>query len=251
MFLRYGAIGLFLCLLLACTKTDQTQFRFASSGEFYPFSFVDDKGELQGYDIDVGREIAKRLNLTPAPAKYKFAGLIEGVKSGRFDAAIASHTITEERREHLAFSTPYYYSGPMVFIRPGDLYENAEALKNKKIAASKGSTYVTIAKEYTEDVSIYDSDITALEALQSGRHDLVITDEIAGAMAIKRGLKIMPSLKLGISEQAIAVSHENPALLEKINQVLQEMRDDGTLAKIGEKFLERDISKRETSAQEI
>ncbi len=243
MFLRYSLLILFLCFIAACTNTDETQFRFASSGEFYPFSFVSDQGELQGYDIEVGKEIAKRLNLTPAPEMYKFAGLIEGVKSGRFDAAIASHTITEERRQHLAFSTPYYYSGPMVFTRINEQFEGPEDLKNKKIAASKGSTYVTIAKTFTDDVSIYDSDITALEALQNGRHDLVITDEIAGAMAIKRGLKISPSLKLGVSEQAIAVSHKNPELLEKINHALQEMRDDGTLAKIGEKFLDKDISK--------
>lgn len=212
---------------------------FASSGEFRPFSYVDKQGELQGYDIDVGKEIAKRLKLKPNPVKYKFAAIVEGVKTGRFDAAVASHTITKARAEHVAFTIPYYYSGPQVFTRKGEQFES---LNNLKIAVSKGSTYADTASKYTKEISVYDSDITALEALSKGRHDIVITDSITGAMAIKRGIVVTPTQKLGQSRQGIAVAKENTQLLDQINRQLKNMIADGTMKSIGEKHFGRDIS---------
>lgn len=237
-------LGIILILLFsACQSEDQKNtFSFASSGEFRPFSFVDQSGEMQGYDIEVGREIAKRLGLSPKPVKYKFTGIVEGVKSGRFDAAVASHAITPARQEHVSFTTPYYYSGPQIFTRKNEEISELALIKGKNIAVSKGSTYVDTAKEYSDSISIYDSDITALEALDKGRHDLVITDAITGAMAIKRGLTIIPGQALGESRQAIAVAKDNNELLAKINQVLSEMRADGTLKNLGVKFFGRDIS---------
>ncbi len=228
--------------LLACQSQEKATFSFASSGEFRPFSYVDQDGVLQGYDIEVGRQIAKRLNLEPEPVKYKFPAIVEGVKSGRFDAAVASHTITRERQEHVAFTIPYYYSGPQIFTRAGENID-VKNLKGKDIAVSKGSTYAELGQKYSENISIYDSDITALEALNKGRHDLVITDAITGAMAIKRGLSVVAGEKLGESRQAIAVAKDNHELLEKINQALKNMGADGTLKSIGEKFFGRDISK--------
>lgn len=237
---------LLLSLLFAasCQSQDEEKtFSFASSGEFRPFSFTDENGEMRGYDIEVGREIATRLGLEAKPVKYKFAGIVEGVKSGRFDAAVASHTITPERLEHVAFSIPYYYSGPQIFTRKDIQEISLQDLRNKEIAVSKGSTYAKMAKKYSSNVSVYDSDITALEALNKGRHDLVITDAITGAMAIKRGLNVIAHEKLGESRQGIAVAKDNQKLLQEINQQLKNMTADGTLKEIGLKYFGRDISK--------
>lgn len=225
--------------MVSCQKHNEREFTFASSGEFRPFSYVNEEGKMEGYDIEVGLEIAKRLNLVAKPVKYKFAAIVEGVKSKRFDAAVASHTITSDRQEHVSFSMPYYYSGPQVFIRKK---EKVATYKNKDIAVSKGSTYAEMAKEFTEKVSVYDSDITALEALNNGRHDFVITDSITGAMAIKRGLQIQAGEVLGESQQAIAIAKDNTELLAKVNKALEEMKNDGTLKSLGEKYFGRDIS---------
>lgn len=97
---------------------EEGKFTFAASGEYAPFSVTDGSGKMTGFDIDVANEVAKRLGLEPSQKKFKFAGIVEGVKTGRFDAAVASHTITDERKEHVAFTTPYYYSGPQIFVRP-------------------------------------------------------------------------------------------------------------------------------------
>ena len=232
-----------MALLLSCQQQDSDKvFSFASSGEFHPFSFMDKNGEMQGYDIDVGRELAKRMNLSAKPVKYKFPAIVEGVKNGRFDAAVASHTVTSEREKFVSFTIPYYYSGPQIFSRPDNVINKTDAIKETDIAVSKGSTYVDIAKKFTTKISVYDSDITALEALKNGRHQFVITDAITGAMAIKRGLKIIAGPKLGESRQAIAVAKENTILLNQLNKHLKEMILDGTLKNISFKYFGKDIT---------
>ena len=229
-------------LFSSCQKNEENTFSFASSGEFRPFSFTNQQGELMGYDIEVGKEIAKRLGKKPVPVKFKFTGIVEGVKSGRFDAGVASQTITDERKKHVAFSIPYYYSGPQIFTRTQSAIDVNTDLKDKEIAVSKGSTYFQIAKTFSDNLKIYDSDVTSLEALQNGRHDFVITDAMTGAMAIKRGLKVFGHQMLGESRQGISVSLENNELLANINKALKEMSNDGTLKRLGMKYFDKDIS---------
>lgn len=248
-------IGVFILFLAACgsdnASTDGSsgfnlvkdgEFAFASSGEFKPFSVTDANGKMSGFDIEVGDAVAKELGLEPVQKKMKFGSIVESVKAGRVDAAVASHTITEERLEQVSFSTPYYYSGPQVFVRPDSSVEKLSDLKGLEIAVSKGSTYEENAKSVTDKVIFYDSDVTALEALSRGKHDAVITDFVTGKEAIGAGMKIEGRELLGKSEQAIAVSKDNEELLKKINEALQTLRDNGTLTKISKKYIGEDIT---------
>jgi polar amino acid transport system substrate-binding protein len=225
----------------AYTLVEDGKFTFAASGEFKPFSYMEGT-EMTGYDIDVGNAVAEELGLEPVQEKYKFASIVEGVKTGRFDAAVASHTITPEREEEVAFSIPYYYSGPQIFVQPGSDIETAEDLEGKNIAVSKGSTYQNTAKEYTDDINLYDSDVTALAALEKDKHDAVITDFVTGKEAIGAGLEIEAKELLGRSEQAIAVSKDNPELLEAINAALETLRENGTLKEISQEYFGEDIT---------
>ncbi|UKS64227.1 transporter substrate-binding domain-containing protein [Rossellomorea marisflavi] len=217
-------------------------FTFSASGEFKPFSYTNSEGKMEGFDIDVAEAVAKELGLKPDQKKFKFAGIVEGVKSGRFDAAVASHTITEDRAKEVDFSTPYYYSGPQIFVRPDSDVETLDDLKGKEIAVSKGSSYAKEAEAVTDNIPQYDSDVVALEALSKGKHDAVITDFVTGKEAISAGMKLDAKELLGRSEQAIAVSKDNPKLLKEINAALEKLRDDGTLKKISEKYFDSDIT---------
>lgn len=220
---------------------DKEKFTFAASGEFKPFSYMEGN-EMTGFDIEVGEAVAKELGLEPEAKKMKFASIIEGVKSGRVDAAVASHTINDERKEQVAFSTPYYYSGPQIFTRSDSDIQVATDLEGKEVAVAKGSTYASSAAEHTDNIKQYDSDITALRALSDGRHDAVITDFITGKEAIGEGYKIEGRELLGRSEQAIAVSKENEALVKQINEALEKLHEDGTLKEISEKYFGEDIT---------
>ncbi|MBX0358897.1 transporter substrate-binding domain-containing protein [Halobacillus sp. Nhm2S1] len=221
---------------------EEGKFTFAASGEFRPFSMTDASGEMTGFDIDVANAIAEELGLEPNPQKQKFASIVEGVKTGRFDAAVASHTITEERQQEVDFSTPYYYSGAQIFTRADSDVETLEDLEGMEIAISKGSTYSTYAEEVTDNIKTYDSDVVALQSLAKGRHDAVITDFLTGKEASGEGLEIEAKEMIERSEQAVAVAKENEALLEEINAALETLREDGTLAEISKEYFGEDIT---------
>ncbi|PLR83135.1 amino acid ABC transporter substrate-binding protein [Bacillus canaveralius] len=221
---------------------EEGKFTFASSGEFNPFSVTGADGKMTGFDIEVGEAVAKELGLEPVQKKFKFGGIVEGVKSGRFDAAVASHTINKDRLKAVNFSTPYYYSGPQIFVRPGESIESLDDLKDKEVAVAKGSTYASTAEKVTDNIIFYDSDVTALESLSKGKHDAVITDFVTGKEAIGSGMAIEGKELLGRSEQAIAVAKENEELLKKINEALETLRKNGKLKEISEKYIGEDIT---------
>ncbi|MED3623903.1 transporter substrate-binding domain-containing protein [Neobacillus thermocopriae] len=251
--LRKGCFIFALIILLTACGTEKAstnerklveegKFIYAASGEYKPFSYMKEDGTMTGFDIEVAEAIAKELGLKPVQKKFKFGGIIEGVKSGRFDAAVASHEITEERLKVVHFSTPYYYSGPQIFVRPDSKVETLNDLKGKEIAVSKGTTFAEFAKQVTDRIILLDSDVVALEALSKGKHDAVITDFVTGKEAIGAGMKIVEKEMLGRSEQGIAVAKDNDKLLNEINKALEKLRENGTLSKISQKYFGEDIT---------
>lgn len=250
---KKGLIGLLLVVLLsACgaesasngemTLVDEGKFTYASSGEFNPFSVTEADGTMTGFDIEVGEAVAKELGLEPVQKKTKFGGIVEGVKAGRYDAAVASHTITEERLKAVDFSIPYYYSGPQIFVRPDSSVESLEDVTDLEVAVAKGTTYAEEVLPVTDNVKYYDSDVVALEALSKGKHDVVVTDFITGKEAIGAGMEIEGRDLLGVGEQAIGVSKDNPELLKAINEALEKLHENGTLKEISEKYIGEDIT---------
>ncbi len=243
-----------VCFLSACTEKDKladgselihkNQFVFAASGEFKPFSYINDDLTMSGFDIEVGEAIAKEMDLEPVQKRIKFKGIVEGVKTGRADVAVASHTINPQRSKYVSFSTPYYYSGPQIFTRPDSQIKTVKDLEGKEVAVAKGSTYADTASKYTDKIKTYDSDITALQALSSGRHDAVITDFVTGKSAAKEGFKIKAQQLISRSEQAIVLPQDNPKLLKRVNESLEVLRENGTLTRISIKYFGEDITKK-------
>lgn len=243
-----------VCCLSACAQKEKLadgsklihkeQFVFAASGEFKPFSYINDDLTMSGFDIEVGEAIAKEMGLKPVQKRIKFKGIVEGVKTGRADAAVASHTINPQRSKHVSFTTPYYYSGPQIFTRLDSNIKTVNDLAGKEVAVAKGSTYADTASKYTDKVKTYDSDITALQALSSGRHDAVITDFVTGKSAAKEGFEIKGQQLINRSEQAIVLPQDNPKLLKRVNEALERLRENGTLTRISIKYFDEDITKK-------
>ncbi len=221
--------------------TEDGKLTFASSGEFKPFSYMEGS-DMVGFDVAVGEAIAEKLGLEPNPQRAKFSGIVTGVTEGRYDIAVASHTITEERLEQVDFSDPYYYSGPVVYTRSDSDIETEADLQGKEISVARGTTYLDNAKEYTDNIPQVDSDVVALQSLASGHHDAVITDDVTGLTAIDAGLEIEGKFQLGIAEQAVAVNKDNDALLDAVNEALQEMKDSGELAELSNEWIGGDIT---------
>lgn len=224
---------------------DGETFVYALSGEYRPFSYVNENGDLAGFDVDIGMAIAEELGLEGEPFRISFSGIIPGLQDDRYDAIIGSMGITEERKESVDFSDPYYVSGAQVYVQPGsDIGSVDDIDENTNVAVALATTYEDLIQDYTNDVSTYDSDVVALQSLDQGRHDAVITDRLVGLINIEeQGLDIEMAGELVDTEYiGIAVKQGNEELLEAINEALATIKENGTYLEISESYFDEDIS---------
>ncbi|WML39937.1 ABC transporter substrate-binding protein [Neobacillus sp. OS1-2] len=250
-------LGLFVSLfmvsilLTACGSSEkssgkgQKEFHYAMSGLYKPFNYKEN-GKLAGFDVEIGKELAKKMGMKPVPVTNPWETLIQGLQAKKYDAILASMTVTDERKKSVNFTNTYYVSGAQIFVAEDNQNIKSVAdLKGKKIGVVKASTYKEIALQQTDQSNVveYDSDITALMDLPTGRLDAVITDQMVGLPIIKEGtIKIKDvGEPLSHDDQAIAVRKEDKELLEKINKALDEIIKDGTYEKISNKWFGRSI----------
>jgi len=241
-----------IAVIAGCSDTgsastgDAKKFVFANSGAYKPFSF-DKSGKIVGFDVDIANEIAKRINREPVmQSPVPFDALIQGLKAGKYNALVASHAITDERKQQVDFSRPYYRSGAQIFIADDNSdIKAAGDLQGKKVGVVKASTYLALAKTLTdaEKVTTYDSDVIALQDLRTGRVDAVITDKLVGLIAKNEsGLKINAVGEiLKQDEMGIAVKKGDTELLKSIDKALEDMIADGTYEKISKRWFDENI----------
>lgn len=228
------------------TAGSDDTFVFANSGAYKPFSF-DQNGEIVGFDVDIANEIAKRIGRTPEMVSpVPFDTLIQGLRGGRYDALVASHGITDERKEQVDFTRPYYRSGAQAFIaEENTTITGTDDLEGAKIGVVKASTYLELAEGITgaDNVTTYESDVVALQDLTTGRLDAVITDKLVGLIAMdKSGLAIKTVGEvLERDEMGIAVQKGDAELLEAINGALEDMIADGTYEEISLRWFPENI----------
>ncbi|HWO97511.1 MAG TPA: ABC transporter substrate-binding protein [Bacillus sp. (in: firmicutes)] len=215
---------------------------FAMSGLYPPLNFKKD-GELTGFDVEVGTEIAKRIGLEPNPVTNPWETIIQGLKANKYDAIIGSMTATPERDKQVDFTEPYYLSGAQIFVADNSAIQTKEELKGKTIGVIQASTWKTMAEELTDNVKSYPSDVNALQDLAAGRLDAVITDKIVGLNAKnEKGLPIKAVGELLNEDRiSVAVNEGNQELVKKINDAIQSMIEDGTYEKISMKWFNENI----------
>lgn len=102
---------------------------FAMSGGYPPFNYFNDKDELTGFDVDIGKEVAKRLGVEYEPVTTDWNGILEGLRSGRYDGIFGSMAITDERLKVIDFTDPYYYSGAQLIVRKDSKIKGPEDLR--------------------------------------------------------------------------------------------------------------------------
>lgn len=220
------------------------EISFSMSGGYPPFNYYNDKNKLVGFDIDVCKEVAQRLGVKFKPVPNEWSGIVEGLRSGVYDAILGSMAVTEERKQVVDFSIPYYYSGAQVLVRGDSPYKGIEELKGKKVGLVTGTTFEKDAEKINADVKLYKDDNQTLMELQNGNIDAVITDRVVGINAINKGdfkIRLLRS-PLRSEDIAVAFRQEDDSLREAVNDILQQMHDDGTLSEISKKWLQTDIS---------
>lgn len=229
------------------------KLKVATSGTLYPASYHDSEtNELTGYDVEVTREVAKRLNLEAEFTEMAFDGMLSSINNGQTDIAVNDITVTDERKEKFAFTEPYKYSYGAAIVRKSDLsgIKNLDSLKGKKAAGEATTTYMEVAREHGAEEIIYDNATNDqyLRDVSTGRTDIILNDYYTQRLAVAAfpdfDITVHPNIKYNPSNQAILMKKENSELLKEMNKVLEEMKSDGTMSELSKKFYDgADVTK--------
>ncbi len=225
---------------------DAGKLTVVGSGGYPPFNYIDDNGEVIGFDVEVGQVIADRLGVELNYVTGEWSGLIEGLRNERYDGILGSMAITDKRLQSVNFSEPYYYSGAQLIVAKDSGITDPSQMEGKKIAVVTATNFEKDAQALNAELKLYDDDNSTLMELINGRVDGVITDKIVAVTAMKdmEGGEIL-ALAGGVmrSERiGIAINKNDDELLEAINDILTDMHEDGTLTQISEKWLGVDVT---------
>lgn len=212
-------------------------------GAFPPFNYFNDKNQLEGFDVDITNEIAKRMGVEPNYVATPWDSILAGLLSKKYDIIISSMTITEERKEKVDFTDPYYRTGAQLFVPENSTITDPTSLKGVKVGVSIGTTFEEKAKELGADMVTYKSDLLTFEDMKNGRVEGVITDKVVGASIIKeKGYTFKTVGDMLYSEDiGIALNKNEEAFRNEINKHLKAMMEDGTYEQISKKWFNRDI----------
>ena len=218
-------------------------------GTYPPFTYHDDNGELTGLDVELGKALAEKLGVEVEFQEAAWDSLLIGIDTGRFDTVINSVSITDERAEKYDFSDPYYYEARRVVVRADDDSINGpEDLNGKKIATNTTNAFIPWYEENGAEVVGIDTSAEAIDLVLSGRADFLGTsvpvlnaylDEHPDAADKLKVAFVIPNSEDVI---AIPVSKGEPEFLDAINAALAELREEGTLKEISEKYLGGDYT---------
>lgn len=221
---------------------------------FPPMGFKDTNGEITGFDIDLAKEATKRLGREVEFKAIDWSSKEAELKSGRVDVLWNGLDITDKRKENMLFSDPYMDNRQIVFVKKGDDSIKAEAdLAGKVVGTQSAST----SEEYMDgseffktkvtEVKKYSDFVSAFMDLENGRVDAVVGDEIVGRYYMSKHPDQIDAMDVVIGEVStfgIGFAKDNQALRDEVQKVLDEMKKDGTMAKISEKWFTKDITKK-------
>lgn len=225
------------------------QIVIATEGTWSPWTFHDESGKLTGYDIEVGRLIAKKLGVEPQFVEGKWDGLLAGISAGRYDIMINGVDMTPEREKSYHFTDPYAYNRTVVMTAENnDSIKTMADLKGKVTANTISSTYAEVAEKYGAKVSGVDDLNQTFELLLGGRIDATLNAEVV----YYDYKKVHPTAAIKIAAVAdettsvgIPLRKEGTEKLQaELNKILAELRASGALSKLSIQFFGTDISKK-------
>ena len=211
-----------------------------TNATFPPYEMTTDAGTIEGIDVDTAQAIAEKLGLELQIDDMDFDAALLSVQQGKADIAMAGITVTDERMAVMSFSDSYATGIQSVIVPEGSDIASVDDLAGKKIGTQRGTTgYLYCSDDFGEDAVVaYDNGLTAVQALNNGQVDAVVIDNEPAKAYVESnpGLKILDT-SYAEEDYAIGMNKSNTALLEAVNAALEELKADGTLQAIVDKYI--------------
>ena len=245
--LKILTLGALLALNLNAKTIKEGILTIATEGTYAPFSYYDDKNELKGYDIDIAREVAKKLNLKIEFLTAPGDAMLAAFDAGKADAVFNQVSVTDERKKKYDYAQPYtIVHGAIITHKDNDDIKSFDDLKGKKNADSATSNWAKVAASYGAQNVTVDSFSKSMELLVSERVDTVVRDNIVFYDFIKQ----RPGAPVKIAAEgsdtdytAPIVQKGNTELAGQISKAIEELKNEGKLAKISIRYFGKDVSR--------
>jgi polar amino acid transport system substrate-binding protein len=219
------------------------QLSAATEGTYPPFSMQNDQGELDGIDVRLMREVARRLGLEYKPIVTKFDSLLIGLEAGQFDVVESPLDITAERRKRVTFSDAWIESGARLVVPVNSPVKLPSDIAGKTIGVLAASTWGELALSLKPgELKTYKSESDAAQDLVNGNIDAIVTDGISASYNIKRNnlaLRLVDT-PLTTLQKAWSIGKGKPNLVKAINKAIADMIADGTYARLTADFIDFD-----------
>ncbi len=221
---------------------------FGTNAEFPPFEYVGGSGvigEFDGIDMAIAKKIAEDNGKTAAINNMEFDSLLLALQNGQVDAVIAGMTITDERKEAVDFSVPYYKATQVMIVKEDSDIQKASDMADKKIVVVQGYTGETCVQDLGYKYEAFKKGSETILELMNGKCDVVVIDSATAEkyVADNEGLKIVEDPDAFAAEEyGIAVKKGNTELLNQINESINKMLSDGTISTISADYLDADTT---------
>jgi len=258
---KVGILLIVLALAIAAGTVqakDWKVVRIGVEGAYPPFSWVTPEGELKGFDIDIAKALVAAMGAEVKLIPQDWDGIIPALLARKYDAIVASMSITEERKKKVAFSDKYYNTPGKFVCKKGAMKdftraEVAQATKGKSIAVQRATIHDRFVTEQGGEgvkVKRYGTQDDAYLDLVAGRVDMLLADSVAiddGFLKKPEG-KDFQFIGPDLSEveyfgegAGIAIRKQDTDLVEMFNKAIQKIRQDGTYKKIQDKYFDFNV----------
>jgi len=220
--------------------------RVGTEGTYPPFSFHDASGNLTGYDVEVAQAIADELGVEVEFIEARWDSLIMGLDNNQWDVVINQVGVTPERQAQYDFSTPYSFGYAAIIVGADNTAINSfEDLDGKRVAQAVTSEYADLAESYGATIVGTDGFAQSVELLTSGRADATVNSNLVFYDYLHQHpdapIKIAAESS-DATEYAVIMKQDQPQLRQAIDDALQRLHENGTLAEISNRYFGTDIS---------